>query len=475
VSTVSGAGSAAYYLLVRDEPIGFALREHGSEHITQGGSMDIRRSAVGVLGMCFGITLAACTRDGLQEPLGPRDDLRLASEASIRQPVRTIREEFRDMSVRFPGFGGIWIDDNDRLVINFAGDDVPNALPGAVRAWLHAFGRSDLAQRATRIHKVERDYSDLYTQLNAIKVVAADYDIVTSLGIDEMSGRVTVGIRDEGSLPRLQQGLADRSVVTEAVTFAITGPVVEVQGLQSMFSDMMGGIQINRHSGAGGSCSIGFVGFRQMTGMPWPYADFSQIVLTTAAHCTSSQLAMSGDAFGQPDINRPVGVEIDEAEIYLQGSSYCGSYTYCRFADVAVVQISNGISSWPTRAAKSSSVTSGNPPYLGWQNYTGSGVKGVLAGDMVTKVGRTTGQTSARVVSGCYDIQSSSTPGLWTLCAAKAPLGVKGGDSGAPVFIPSIKVIGGLVFAASTTSKDSYFSRIEHVEPALGYRHVFSF
>jgi hypothetical protein len=94
-------------------------------------------------------------------------------------------------------------------------------------------------------------------------------------------------------------------------------------------------------------------------------------------------------------------------------------------------------------------------------------------------VGRTTGQSSARVDQNCVDIQSSSNPGLWTLCSQMAKLGVRGGDSGGTVFVP--KVTGnsstpraaGVIFAGNLSGTESYFSPIGYVHSSLGYRFIF--
>jgi hypothetical protein len=144
---------------------------------------------------------------------------------------------------------------------------------------------------------------------------------------------------------------------------------------------------------------------------------------------------MNSDVFGQPNLyHGEMSVEVDEAAVLTYDGWHC-VWTSCQRADVAVLWIRDSVSFWAGYAAKSSAVSPPTvPQYLGsW--YISNGVQGGLVGETVTKVGRTTGQTSGKITASCVDAASVQYPNLYTLCSQKAAYSSGGGDSGSPVFI----------------------------------------
>ncbi|MBX9927347.1 MAG: S1 family peptidase [Gemmatimonadaceae bacterium] len=391
---------------------------------------------ISISALALTIAGSACT-DQETLPSAPSAAPFLASSlGNLTQPsqVRTLREDFKNIALRAPGFAGVWLDSQGNLMVSAASTELSPVLRGEVIRWLAGYGRPELAGRPWKLNRVEYDYAALVGFLERAKTAAAHLAGVNSFGIEVKTGRILVGVEDATAAAAVTGALSKERVPEGARAVQVFGREPDLQaGLQSTFTYLRGGIQIARAYGA--ECSVGFVGYGVDAG---GNPDYSNKVVTTAAHCTSSQLAMNGDIFGQPSPGRLIGREVRIAQVYPQFSAQCGSsYTYCRYADVALIQVDDSIPVGHGTAAISSATSSpNNPPYLGWRSYTGSGVTGALVGETVTKVGRTSGQTTGVVTQACVDRQSTITPGLWTLCASNASATTGGGDSGGTVYIP---------------------------------------
>jgi hypothetical protein len=232
---------------------------------------------------------------------------------------------------------------------------------------------------------------------------------------------------------------------------------------------MVGGLQVG---GPEGFCSLGFIGFKRDPETGW--ADYTKRMVTTAAHCTTSQFGLFYDWWGQPGILRTMGYSADIAPVY---SNCYDAFPYCRYADVAIIELADSVDlGWALVAKSASTVDPNDPPYYGYQNYTGSGVANALISEVVTKVGRTTGETTGRVDDDCVDRRSSRDPDLWTLCTGHARATADAGDSGGTVFIPNGSSSNtpravGTVNQGATNS--IYYSTATLIDGAFAYRYQF--
>jgi hypothetical protein len=197
---------------------------------------------------------------------------------------------------------------------------------------------------------------------------------------------------------------------------------------------MRGGLGIGRTGND--LCSIGFVGWLKDE-FGQPVTDYR--IITTAAHCTSSETQIIGDVFGQPSASRRVGVEVDEAIVYATGHANCAAVwpNMCRYADVAVIRMDDSVASAAGTVYKSVPTTwPTNPPDSGAQAYVGGSVIGAVVGEVVTKVAAVTGQRTGAISHNCVNRPSGTTANLTTLCAQRISAFTDDGDSGGTVFIP---------------------------------------
>ena len=161
----------------------------------------------------------------------------------------------------------------------------------------------------------------------------------------------------------------------------------------------------------------------------------------TNSHCTSQFGVIDGTIFGQPTIVRRVGAEIYDAPLF-SGRGGCPTGRQCKHTDAAVIKYDAGISVRFAGIAKTSSgLTLGSPAYT----INGdAGANSQFVGDIVHKVGRTTGHTSGPITNLCIDVPQYELVGgtvvdtyRTMLCQVQANFNSGSGDSGSPIYVPS--------------------------------------
>jgi len=189
--------------------------------------------------------------------------------------------------------------------------------------------------------------------------------------------------------------------------------------LQSSSTDpLAGGLQIFRY-GTSYACTLGFVAQRD-----------GVLGFVTASHCTSDFYWMDYSQFAQTQPSPIIGTEAADAPAY-----WCGLIK-CRGADAAFIasslQLPMAIGKILRPISTGSITVDSARPYFTAIYYQDD----VLLGQIVDKVGRTTGWTSGYVNYTCVDfyLVEGGTPYI-VRCAAQGTYPADAGDSGAPIFI----------------------------------------
>lgn len=409
--------------------------------------------AVGVLTLC--VWMAACDRPAPVAPPALRRALRTTSP-HVQGPARNWRDELHDESQRNPGFTGVFIDSDG--VVTVAGTSALGE-SGREHALTWAAIRGLGPTTPSRFREVGFDYASLYDAYNAIMNVIGRSPALTRGYIDETSGLIHLGVEDSTALKDFRNQLGD--IPAGMVRFEVSRRANVESGLQDTIRPVLPGTQIADNV-YGEPCTLGFTAWgRDSTGY---YPDMSVGYGFTASHCTYPRgLVNAFEVFGQPSVTKRIGEDWDDTPFYTSGSG-C-SHTICQDADVAVIRIDDSLvttMSWQY-AAKSSAVSSGNPPYLGSQAIGSTVFGGYFVGSTVRKVGRTTGETVGTIVQPCVD-QPPNDPlaptGLWVICSVEATYASDHGDSGAPVWAPgSPPRILGIHWGRDPTTTHVYFSR----------------
>src|SRR5207249_3050971 len=195
----------------------------------------------------------------------------------------------------------------------------------------------------------------------------------------------------------------------------LTPRIRRVLDLQDEFRPTMGGLQIQFKPGSSlvASCSLGLP--------TWSF-NRGKYGFLTASHCTEGkQGEMKGTWFAQRGgrwfWGDKIGVEtLDLALFDTNASSRCPAGRQCRFSDTAFADYDQETLGITGRIARPSTVctTAGTSCALAVARSTDdirmvAGIAGLMAGDLVDKVGRTSGWTRGAITNTCADINVVDT------------------------------------------------------------------
>jgi hypothetical protein len=199
-------------------------------------------------------------------------------------------------------------------------------------------------------------------------------------------------------------------------------------------------------------CTLGFNALRN-----------GQNSFITNSHCTDVQGGSEGTRYWQPikAATNLIGTEVSDPT-YFMNSNGCPAGRRCRFSDASRAAYAAGISFSLGKIARTTGFNS--ITIDGRFNITGEGSASV--GQIVNKVGRTSGWTRGKVTNTCVHVNVSGT-NITQLCQTLVSARVRAGDSGSPVFKGSTGVTltgilwggGGSVFV---------YSPISNIERELG-------
>jgi hypothetical protein len=314
-------------------------------------------------------------------------------------------------------------------------------------------------QRLTNsgVEVIEGQYSflDLHSWHQELSPVALSLPGVVFTDLDEKSNRLRIGVEDsKEAFEAVEKSLDGLSVPREAVEISITKPIYPY--LRNFRRPLRGGLQINFGNFL---CTLGFIAVRNgVNGY------------VTNSHCTTTQGGVQNTVEHQPiasgTTNR-VGIEIADPT-YFSGSG-CPAGRVCRRSDSSFIQVPHP--SGPAVAIARGTIARPAVNSFTWNgvdifNITSEG--SAVAGQAVTKVGRTTGRTAGTVTQTCVNTNVSGTT-ITQLCQTFANYGNAGGDSGSPVFritsLPSVILVGINWGGNGTTS---VFSPITNIQQELG-------
>ncbi|GBD32534.1 hypothetical protein HRbin33_01504 [bacterium HR33] len=288
---------------------------------------------------------------------------------------------------------------------------------------------------------------------------------VVFVDLDEAKNRVEIGVEVVGKLGEIEAKVAELGVPLEAIRFTVASPVSEETGhsLRDRARPMLGGLQVSTDSTV---CTLGLNAI-------WEQVPPSS-VFVTASHCTFVRLASDGAVFYQPlpEAGNRIGREVHDPPSFR-----CGPFwdrDDCRYADVAIIlhetsnfeqgfiaQTLNRVG--PGRGLRGSVETNGQRLQIISESPTS------LVGEVVEKIGRTTGWTYGEITDTCVHTKG---PGDFKfLCQDFATYSSEGHDSGAPVFIwhgDNTVTLRGIHRGSDTVQNLAVFAPLANVERDLG-------
>jgi hypothetical protein len=243
----------------------------------------------------------------------------------------------------------------------------------------------------------------------------------------------------------IEAAIASAGVPAEAVTFEISEPIEALKGssLRERVQPLGGGIQLVFPNAMPGFVSLCTLGFNVVFNEPRRSQDY----FVTNSHCSETRGVPDGTPYHQQQIavldpKLRIGAEVIDPPFLTTapGCPYAPFGFVCRYSDAAVAAYETART--PVRfgsiyrteffgtGASAGSVTLANGP----DHFTISGEAPYpLGGEILNKVGRTTGWTRGPVIATCVDVGVSGT-NIAMLCQDYVGAVVGGGDSGSPVF-----------------------------------------
>lgn len=333
------------------------------------------------------------------------------------------------------------------------------------------------------------DFQELETLYQASSSILSLPGIVFT-DLDERANRIHVAVSSMEVAEKIIAWLEENNLDTNAYIFEETGPLVQQSSLQDESDELRGGLSINfpnlRFSTS--NCTLGMTVKRNnVTGFLTNAHCSTTGGLANASNPRETEYTVGDRVIAKEAINLPTRFNNDprcgerrqpsaeEIERFPQLAD-TPEYNDCSAADVLFARRIRSVSDdfvLGEIAKPSGEVNSGNLEISG--HFTVSGIDTSLAvGDVVHKVGRTTGWTSGKVTRTCVTVPGISA---WQryICQDFADYHQEGGDSGSAVFVQlrdadnnltdNVNIVG---ITHGTTDDASVFSPIQGVIDDLG-------
>jgi len=371
---------------------------------------------------------------------------------------RTIDEQFAAIARKMPSFGGMYLDEERNVLYVYSWDQSAGAGAAAEQAVTAVFGDKRPGARI-QVLPARYGFHELKQWHDRLTPGVLGMPGVVMTDIDDRSNRLTVGVESLETKGAVEDRLFELGVPGEAVNIVETAPVaMEVATtLRARNRPIVGGQQIafNRN-GSTLICTLGFNAIR---------AGVAGYV--TNSHCTAVQGGVNATAHHQPTIapfpfpflNR-IGVETVDP-LYFVGAP-CPAGRRCRRSDSSFARRDAGVTASQGRIARPTALNT-----INWNTLNTFRIvreADPLVGQLVTKVGRTTGRTQGFVQQTCANFNVSGTT-ITQLCQSRASYLSNPGDSGSPVFrIVNIPAVNDVALGGIHWGSGGVFSTISNIQ-----------
>ena len=346
----------------------------------------------------------------------------------------SLHDKFAQVTEQIPDFGGFYLDDNGQptaYLLDPSADrtsDVEDALKDVFGENILQRGdspRREVDDPELQLREGSYSMSDLLTWYDRALGVF-EFDEAVSVDLTERENNLTVGIDNLEARSTIEDYLVSQDIPLEAVEIVeAQRRVPQAHDLRSEFSSAQGGIEIGL---SGSICTHGYVARYK-----------GDLGFVTNSHCTSQRGSVTGTQYDNPSGGSQIGQETADPSYQ---SCYNGNRS-CRKSDAAFIKYDDGVNrsaevgrpqDWAGPTSTSSTLDIDHDSDLSVRG----GKAQPVSGEMVDKVGRTTGWTWGLVEKTCFAIgaRNSSVNGnpVVMRCQYDGGYNDAGGDSGSPVF-----------------------------------------
>jgi hypothetical protein len=362
---------------------------------------------------------------------------------------KTLDDLFETLARDIPGFGGMFYDEAGNLNVYLL-DTSQRAL--AQTAISSVIGAQRVPKTGVRALPGRYGFSDLKSWHDRMLSLLEIPGVVFT-DVDEKGNRLSVGVENAEMVSAVEQELERLGIPRPAVAIEETEPIVFAATLRDWNRPLQGGLQIAFSTYL---CTLSFNAMR---------ADAAGFV--TNSHCTSTQGGVEGTVYHQPTIvdgvNR-IGVETVDPDYFAGGA--CPVDKVCRYSDSAFAQrdigVAAGLGLLERTTGLGAITIAGNYWIVGTVDWP-------LGGEVLNKVGRTTGWSQGNVTGTCMNFAVAAT-NIVMLCQDRVAATVDSGDSGSPVFSitdsPAVNDVElyGILWGKNTDGTEIVFSSIGQVQ-----------
>ena len=339
----------------------------------------------------------------------------------VASAAQSVDDRFAAVGQEVPSFGGMFVNDRTDVLHVYLSNPSAAASARAEQALRRAFAGEGLPQEL-QVHRAQFSFEQLSAWQQRLSARVLGLRGVVLTDIDEANNRLTVGVKNGQSRARVARRLGTRGIPRGAVSIEQVAPI-KAENLQARHRPLVGGLQIARRitSTSESRCTLGFNVIRGGV------AGF-----VTNSHCTRIQGGVESTVFHQHTTfttgNR-VGVETVDRTYFTGG--VCPAGRRCRYSDTAFVKRDSGVTA--TRGRIAAPATFNTLAWNGTDVYRLVSEGDAVVGDVVRKVGRTTGTTRGDVTGTCVNVNVAGS-NITQLCQTVANYTSAAGDSGSPVF-----------------------------------------
>jgi hypothetical protein len=390
--------------------------------------------------------------------------------------------EFARLARQMPGFGGMYFDRAGRLTVAMK--------PGAagfrqaaadVLGQLRSLGSTSLRGRlsqaaAPAMMDAQYDFGQLLSlkdRAHAAFVVKG----VVYIDVDEAANRVRVAITPQASQAAVERVLVNAGVPRGAFVISRSSAISPVKTLLDRFRPVPGAVLIEFPDLADPRfvflCTLGFNA--RLAGHP------GENFFVTASHCSDVQGGNQHTHYSQPELRQNpfvdrIGTEFKDP-VYDDPGGQCFEGFVCRLSDALLARYNGSTTVQLGKIARTTFMLNRlgsieiDPKHSRWNIVTEFPFP--FLGETAHKVGSTSGWTAGTVVATCVDVLQSGS-NIVKLCQDIVAAGVRGGDSGSPVFERlggSDVALTGLLWGGGTDGAGQtvfVFSAMENIEFELG-------
>jgi len=418
--------------------------------------------------------------------------------------VETIDDLFAKVGKKHSGFGGAFINEKKDITYVFLRDGKTKEAKAIANDLEDVLDRN-LPNRIKVLH-AKYSFLQLKRWHERIDKHIADQPLskireVSITDIDDTKNQLIVGVRNAEARAWVEKLLNKLDIPEKAINILRTGRVVvdqpqcaNAKSLRDFCRPIVGGLQIETALKGGAECGRGTLGFiaEHGAGVGGGAGDAEDVEgFVTNAHLSDKPTVPDGTVSYQPTCATPQGKEavqniIGKETIDPRGIS-CFRILRCRQSDSNFSALDGGVAEdglgYIARPALNSTQWNGKDTFRITAEAT------PMAGDIVTKVGRTTGRTEGEVfLTGVTDFFALFSPPdnpLGVVLQGQVLAGYRAaqGDSGAPVILvppapgPNVNPVDATLLGIHhshvripeiTGIELSFFSPIQGIETDLG-------